>query len=364
MKKLLMKAYCQRSPRGLASVAAMLLLMLAQPPAQATELVRWEPPFSYEGTATPLTYQAAARPTRPWRLCVVIPHLKDAYWLAVNYGMLEEARRLGVKLRIQEAWGYAHLQRQRDLLQNCAATNPVDAIILGTVSYAGLSDIIQTVSRRTPVFATVNDISNEGLSGKVGVPWYQMGHLIGHYLVKRHQNDRTDIPVAWFPGPRAAGWVPFVDRGFRDAIRNSPIRIVTTAWGDTDKSVQRNLVQVALDQHPKVRYLVGNAMMAEAAVSILREKGREHQTQILSTYFTPGVYRGIARDKILAAPTDSPVLQGRLSIGQAVDMLEGRPYVKHLGPVIQVIDHAGLASVDLDAALSPPTFSPQFDYVP
>jgi protein TorT len=44
---------------------------------------------------------------------------------------------------------------------------------------------------------------------------------------------------------------------------------------------------------------------------------------VLSTYFTPGVYRGIVRGKIMAAPTDSPVLQGRLSVDQAVELLEG-----------------------------------------
>lgn len=358
---MLMKSFCQRFQTGL---IAALLLLWASPPGQAVALYRWEPPFSYEGQALPLAYQPAAAPSKPWSLCVVFPHLKDAYWLAVDYGMFEEARRLGVKLRIFEAWGYGHLQRQRELFEACAARDDVDAIILGTVSFAGLTDLIRRVSRHKPVFATVNDIANDGLSGKVGVPWYDMGRLMGQYLVRRHQEAATSIPIAWFPGPKAAGWVPFVDRGFRDAIKNSPLRIVTTGWGDTDKSVQRNLVQVALEQHPQVRYLVGNAMMAEAAVSILREKGLAQSKGIVSTYLTPGVYRGIARDRILAAPTDAPALQGRLSIGQAVDMLERRPYVKHLGPVIKVIDKAALASMDLEESISPPTFTPQFDFSP
>lgn len=359
-----MKAYAKRLGICLASFAAAFFLTGVSPSAMATELYRWEPPFSYESSPIPFPYRPSTPPAKPWHLCAVFPHVKDAYWLAVDYGMFAEARRLGVTLHIHEAWSYANLPRQRELLQKCAAMSDVDAIILGSVSFAGLTDIIKTTSRSKPVFATVNDIANDGLSGKVGVPWYDMGHLIGRYLVKQHQNDNTAIPIAWFPGPRAAGWVPFVERGFRDAIQNSPIRIVTTGWGDTDKAVQRNLVQVALENYPQIRYFVGNAMMAEAAVSILREKGLEKKKGILSTYFTPGVYRGIARGKILAAPTDSPVLQGRLSIAQAVDLLEGRDYVKHLGPVIKVIDHAALQSLDLEESISPPTFVPQFEYVP
>lgn len=360
----MMKAYCKPFLIHLAQVTACLLALAVGANLRAAELQRWEPPYSYAGQAIPLAYQPSALATKPWSLCVVFPHVKDAYWLAVDYGMVEEARRLGVKLRILEAWGYGNLQRQRSLLQDCAAMDGVDAIILGSVSFAGLTDTLQAISRHKPVFATVNDIQNEGLNGKVGVPWYDMGHLIGRYLAKQHPKPGTPIPIAWFPGPKAAGWVPFVDQGFRDAIKNTPIKIVTTSWGDTDKSVQRNLVQVALGKHPDIRYLVGNAMMAEAAVSILREKGLEQKKGILSTYFTPGVYRGIARRKILAAPTDLPVLQGRLSIAQAVDKLEGRSYIRHLGPVIQVVDHETLQTLDLEQSISPPTFSPQFEYRP
>lgn len=358
------KAYCKPFPSCFAQLVASLVFLCASAHLTATELYRWEPPYVYTGRAIPLLYQPAALASKPWSLCIVFPHVKDAYWLAVDYGMVDEARRLGVKLRILEAWGYANLQRQRSLLQDCAAMADVDAIILGSVSFAGLTETIKSVSRKKPVFATVNDIANDGLSGKVGVPWYDMGNLIGRHLVKLHQNSDTPVPIAWFPGPHAAGWVPFVDRGFRDAIRNTPIRIVTTGWGDTDKSVQRNLVQVALGDYPHIRYLVGNAMMAEAAVSILREKGLEQKKGILSTYFTPGVYRGIVRRKILAAPTDLPVLQGRLSIAQAVDMLEGRNYARHVGPVIQVVDHETLQTLDLEESISPPTFSPQFEYRP
>lgn len=332
--------------------------------ACAGELVRWTPPFSYAGTATAFNYTPPDKATKRWKLCIVFPHIKDAYWQAVNYGMIDEARRLGVALQFSEAGGYPHLERQRELVNDCAENSAVDAIILGTVSFNGLSDNVLRASQRKPVLATVNDIANDGLSAKVGAPYYEMGRQIGKYLSERHRKATAPVPVAWFPGPKKAGWVPFVDRGFRDAIKNSRISIVAVGWGDTDKTVQRNLVQAALDQHPGIRYLVGNGMMAEAAISILRERQLEGKIGIASTYLTPGVYRGIVRHKILAAPTDSPVVQGRLSIDQAIDILEGRRYEKHLSPVIKVIDQNNLAHVKPEESMPPPTFSPQFGYDP
>lgn len=330
----------------------------------AAEVVRWTPPFSYAGQAIPFAYHQPAPATKRWNICVVLPHIKDAYWQGVNYGMIDEARQLGVALQFSEAGGYPNLARQRELLGACAVDERVDAIILGTVSFNGLSDIVRRASRSKHILATVNDIAKDGLSSQVGVPYHEMGYRIGRYLGEREREASAPVPLAWFPGPRKAGWVPFVDQGFRDAIGDGPLSIVAVAWGDTDKTVQRNLVQSTLDRYPQVKYLVGNGMMAEAAVSVLRERGLEGRVGIVSTYLTPGVYRGIVRGKILAAPTDSPVLQARLSIDQAVNLLEGRPHEAHLGPAIRIVDAASLDATSPDESLPPPAFSPQFSFDP
>jgi len=356
-----------RRRRNLPNAAALALLFgLLNAPALAgaPEIVHWEPPFAADARAIRAPYAPSLPASRPWKLCIAFPHIKDAYWLGVNYGMVEEARRLGVELRFFEAGGYPNLQAQRAQVSACGAHPEMQALILGTVSFDGLSDLVKDVSRRMPVLATVNDVSNEGIAAKVGVSWYEMGRIAGEYLAQRVAPDAEPVAIAWFPGPRGAGWVPFVERGFREAIAGHRIVIATTRRGDTDKALQRNLVQSALDDHPEVAYLVGNALMAEAAVSVLRERKLQDRVQILATYFTPAVYRGIIRGRILAAPTDSPVLQGRLSIAQAVDLLEGRSPALRQGPAIEIVDRARLPAIDLENSLPPPTFAPQFHFRP
>lgn len=343
-------------------------LFLAMPGAGAPpgmlDIMHWDPPFDYGRPGKVSPYEEAMPATQRWTLCAVYPHLKDAYWLGVNYGMIQEARRLGVEIRIREACGYPNLETQRDHVRACGTSPDVDALILGTVSFDGLTDLLKDVAQRIPVLATVNDIASEGITAKVGVSWQEMGRLAGEYVVRRHPGPGDVVPVAWFPGPEDAGWVPFVDRGFREAIANSRIVIRTTGQGDTAKSVQRNLVQSTLDSHPEVRYLVGNALMAEAAIGVLRERGLGDRIRIVSTYLTPAVYRAILRGRVLAAPTDAPVLQGRLSVGQAVDVLEGRAVPRHMGPVIQVVDADSVGDIDVHESLAPSQFSGQFHYMP
>ena len=107
-------------------------------------------------------------------------------------------------------------------------------------------------------------------------------------------------------------------------------------------------------------YIAGTAVTAEAAIPILRSRGLADQISVLSYYFTPGVDQGISRGQILAAPTDSPVIQGRIAIDQAVRILEGAEYEKHVGPALYVVTADNHADFDSSSTLAPAGFTPVF----
>jgi len=44
---------------------------------------------------SPVEYVPLEKASKPWKICVSFPHMKDAYWLGVDYGVVEEAKRLG-----------------------------------------------------------------------------------------------------------------------------------------------------------------------------------------------------------------------------------------------------------------------------
>lgn len=328
--------------------------------AEVWQLETWSVPFDYSSKSRIIDYKPTSPASRPWHFCISYPHLKDAYWFNVNYGMVQEAKRLGVGFTLVEAGGYPNLERQRQQIEQCTAAEGTDALIIGAVSFQGLNDSIARISQSMPVLATVNDIDDIGITAKSGVSWTTMGRVAGEYLAEKHRAGTEPVTVAWFPGPQGAGWVEFIEDGFKQGLKDSAVEVVVTKWGDTGKEIQRTLVQEVLESHPQVDYIVGNALMAEAAISTLRNRKLENQIQVVSTYFTPAVYRGIRRGRILAAPTDAPVMQGRISIDQAVRILEGREFIKHTGPQIQMIDHENLKEFDISDSLAPPSFSPTF----
>lgn len=343
----------------------LLCLTLSAPRAEEVQpagagswrVAVYEPPFSFDGTLRIAAYQPLPEASRSWKLCALYPHLKDAYWLSVNFGMVEEARRLGVGLQVLEAGGYPNLERQREQFRRCLDEG-ADAIMLGTVSYDGMTDLV--LDSPVPVVAAVNDINKRGIAAMAAVSWREMGRAIGAYLAERHPQGSPPVKVTWFPGPVGAGWVSFVQDGFHAGLDGSAVQVVETKWGDTGREIQHILIEEALEAHPEVDFLIGSAVTAEAAIGLLRARGLTGRIGVLADYFTHGVYRGIKRGTVLAAPTDSPVLQGRLAVDMAVRLLEGKLMVKHAGPVIEVVDADNLESIRLDESLAPAWFEPQF----
>lgn len=340
-------------------MAGLTAVFAAQALADTWELQVPTVPFDDDSPTQTRSYQPLERAEKPWRLCVIYPHLKDAYWLSVNYGMVEEARRLGVSFDLYEAGGYPNLDRQIEQVQTCGKRK-MDALILGAVSYEGLTDSVLQIAQQMPVIAAVNDMDDAGVTAKSSVSWREMGAAAGREIAKRHPKGSAPVKLAWFPGPKGAGWVQFVERGFLEALAESSAEIVATRFGDTGLEQQVLLVEEVLDSLPEVDYLVGSGPMAEAAISVLRTRGLSDRIGVVSTYVSHGVYRGIKRGRILAAPTDFAVMQGRLAVELAVRAIEGKLTILHAGPRIVTLTLENIDRVGTAESLAPASFVPVF----
>ncbi|NYS26359.1 TMAO reductase system periplasmic protein TorT [Rhodobacteraceae bacterium 2376] len=348
------------------TLACVALVLGGAPCASAAGAGGWaleRPVAQADGTMVqePLEYVPLERAVRNWRLCILYPHIKDPYWLSVNYGMVEEARRLGVSFTLHEADGYPNRARQAEQIRACARSE-ADAIILGTVSFDGHTETVLDVAAQMPVIAVVNDIHPAGISAKAAVSWVEMGASAGRFLAERHPADTPPVRVAWFPGPYGAGWVGIIESGFHAAIAGSAVEIAGIYYGDTGRQDQILLVEQALEAHPGIDYIVGNGPSAEVAVSILRAQGLSDDIGIVSTYLSHAVFRGLQRGRILAAPTDFPVLQGRLGVEMAVRALQSELLVTEAGPSIVTVTPETVAEVGSLESLAPADFEAVFEF--
>ena len=346
-------------------LVCFFLLFFSIHSAFGVEVMTYAPPFAENKQPQAIEYQPLQSASRAWKICAVYPHLKDSYWISVNYGMVEHAKKLGIELKVLEAGGYPNLEKQLSQIMNCRQWQ-ADAIILGTVDRTAYQGMLSQLTGAIPVFATINDINMDdpdtrrNVIAKVGVDWYEMGKVAGDFLAARHPKGSGMVNIALLPGPAMRGGTKPVTRGFREATKNSDIHIVTTLWADNDKELQRNLIQELLAGEPQLDYIVGGAVAAEVAISELRANEMSDEIRIISTYLSHGVYRGLRRGKILFAPTDKMAQQAMLSIDQAVCYLENRPFFRELSPRIEWLTPASLPRDAITESLSPAEFRPAF----
>jgi len=359
---------CFRLKRGgrlLCQLAVLVAITVAIAQAEKAwypvDVEVWIPPFNDLRQREEKRYTPLDKARKKWRVRVFIPHLKDDYWLGVNYGLISEARRLGISLSIYEAGGYDQLAVQRRQIEESFKDKP-DGLIIGAISLDGLNDLVKKASDKgIPVLDLINGISSPHIGARAAVSFWDMGFQAGSYLSRLQENRGQPLKVAWFPGPEGAGWVAAGDAGLRQAIEGGAIEILEAGYGDTGSAAQAKLVEAALSRHADdLDCIVGTAVTAEAAVKILRKHGLADRIKILSYYYGPGVHRGIRRGDITAAPSDLTVLQARIAVDVMVRMLEKKEYYKHVAPRVMVVDRDNIRTWDTATTLAPRGFRPIF----
>ena len=230
-------AFLKNRLMGVLSALSILLLLAgtlayAEKPWYPIEVDVWQPPFNGTRQRVQKVYVPLVKAQKKWRISAFIPHLKDAYWLGVNYGLIEEARRLGINLSIYAAGGYDQLDIQRRQIEEDLAQKP-DGIIIGAISFDDLNDIVKKAHEQgIPVLDLINGISSPLISARAAVSFWDTGYQAGNYLRRIQEKSGNPMQVAWFPGPSGAGWVIDGDAGFQAAIQGSSVHILDTQYGE------------------------------------------------------------------------------------------------------------------------------------
>jgi periplasmic protein TorT len=358
--------WLKNSARMLCAFTFLILIATAaaQTPKKAwypVEVDVWNPPFNDQRQRKQKVYTPLDKAQKKWRIRVFIPHLKDAYWLGVNYGLIDEARRLGISLSIYEAGGYDQLAVQRRQIEETLKEKP-DGLIIGAISLDGLNDLVKKAADQgIPVLDLINGISSPHIMARTAVTYWDNGYQTGQYLLGLQKIAGKPLVIAWFPGPKGPGWVAAGDQGFREAVAGDLIKILHTEYGDTGSAVQGKLIESVLARDTAgLDFIVGTTVTAEAAVKALRRRDLKDNVKVLSYYYSPGVHRGIRRGDIVAAPTDCQVLQARIAVDVIVRILEKRDYYKHVAPRVQVVDGSNIRTWDSSTTLAPRGFRPIF----
>lgn len=248
-------------------------------------------------------------------LCVLVPHFKDEYWLSVAYGLEQRSADLGFSVRFFEAGGYNALANQIAQLDACSALDP-GAILIGAVSSDAptLLAAVDAAAKSRPVIGLVNALQSDALVARVGVDWTDMGRALGEDLTIRFPAGKPVTQAVLLSGPAESGWVAPLEQGLREGLARSSIVIAATYRADTGTAEQLRLVETARHDFPEADLLIGTAPAIEAAMALY---AAGEGPALAATYASHSVARGLAGNRVLAAPFDDPMAQGSLAVDAA-----------------------------------------------
>ncbi len=321
-------------------------------------------------TVTHGTWVSPEPATKPWKIGILFPHMKDS-WLIFNYGAMREAQRLGVNVTLLAAGSYDNLHIQLSQMEDLVSQG-VDIILLSPISLDGNNELTERVVKKgTPVIEVVNDMTSEALLTKCQVSFWQMGYQAGKgVLDNMKKRGLKEANTVFLPGPAGAGWTIASLEGFKQFIKDAPVPIHNLAvkWGDTGKEVQMALIDDLLALYgKKLDYIVGCAPAAVAAVFAVRNFKLADKVKIVSTFVNPMLAPHIKSGKIVASPTEKGVYQYTMAVGMAVNYLEGRIKAEDIpdimGPVVDNITTENYDEFPMQSTLQPEGWKPVFNLV-
>lgn len=335
----------------------MIALGISTAEAAPWQLEQRTPFNAIEQQTKPLRLTPLGRAQKPWKLCVLVPHLKDAYWIGINYGLATQAKKLGISFEMFEAGGYPNHDRQLTQLDQCLSGD-FDAVLLGAVSPHLLKNLPGELNK--PVLALVNKLDDARVGTHIGVNWYQMGSLIGNAIKSRFTSNAS---LALLAGPESVGGTDLVEQGISASLSGSKLSIGAIRHADNNRHLQREQLQQLLESS-RPDAIVGSAVAIEVAVNQFGQTPPSHPIVLGSSYFSPAIARALQRGKIAVACDDKVVLQGMVAVDLAVRQLQGDDAFGDVGPAIVVRTPDNSDAPALADSLPPAEFYPVYRFNP
>lgn len=314
---------------------------------------------------------AMIQPARkPWRIAFLFPHIKDPYWVGCDYGVINEAKRLGISVDIFPAGGYDDLIGQLRLMDEAIAKR-YDAIVISPISLtANNPSIAKAHALGIPVFELANDSTSDDLTIKVTTSLKSMGRDATRWVIDdARRRGFKSVNIALLPGPADAGWVKGEVEGTREAALAAPmpVHILDIKYGDSDRIGQSQLAAQLIAEHgKKIDYIIGCTGCAPAARLPIQEAGLSGTIRIVSYDLTREIAELIRAGQIDASADTKGVSQARVVTDAAVSFLEnrGRPVPDTILIKLGLVDQRNFASYPFDTSIMPDGYTPVFSYHP
>ena len=258
----------------------------------------------------------------------------NPFFIDMQSGAEEAARRLGVELVVQSPEREIDVEKQMQIVENLLQTG-IRALCIAPASSKGLIPALARANAAHVPIVVVDDEVDPAAAAEAGVhteSYVGSNNVEGGRIAGRHLIEATGgrAKVAILEGIPGHETGDSRLAGFREAIRAAPgIRVVASQTANWERDQGFTVFQNLLQAHPEVDAVFAcNDMMALGATEAIAAAGRSGTIRVIGFDAVDDARRAIASGAMAASVAQFPSEMGRLAVETAVKLIHGESVPK------------------------------------
>jgi len=282
------------------------------------------------------------------RVALVLKTLNNPFFIDMQRGAEDAARRLNVDLTVQAAERETDVEKQMQIIENLVETG-VNAL---AIAPSGSKEVVAAVAKANaaniPV-VIVDDKVDAQAAKEAGVHWeayvgsdnVEGGRIAGRYLAQLTNGSANVALLEGIPGHQTGDARL---KGFKEAIQSSPgIKIVASQTANWERDQGFNVFQNMLQAHPDIDAVFAcNDMMALGAVEAIRAAGKTGKIRVIGFDAIDDARKAIAAGTMDGSVAQFPSEMGRIAIENAVKLIQHQPVQAETATKLEMITKANV----------------------
>jgi ribose transport system substrate-binding protein len=294
------------------------------------------------------TDQAGATP----RIALVLKTLNNPFFIDMQKGAEEAAKKLGVSLIVQAAEREVDVEKQMQIIENLIQTK-VAALC---VTPSGSREIVPAIEKANragiPVVIVDTRVDPKTMSeskGKIatfiGSDNYEGGKLAGEFIAKKLGGKGKVAVLEGIPGHETGDSRL---KGFRDAIKATPgIEVVASQTANWERDQGFNVFQNILQSHPDVQAVFAcSDLMALGAVEAIAAAKKTGQITVVGFDASDEARKAVLSGTMDATVAQSPATMGAIAVENAYHLIKGEPVKEEFVVPIKLITKENAGATD------------------
>lgn len=276
-------------------------------------------------------------------IALVVKTLNNPFFIDMQKGAEEAAKRLGVNLVVQAADREIDVERQMQIIENLIERKVAALCITPSGSREIVPVIVKANRAGIPVVIVDTRADNKALAaagGKIatfiGSDNYDGGKLAGEFIGAKLGGKGALAVLEGIPGHETGDSRL---RGFREAVAKFPgLKIVASQPANWERDQGYNVFQNILQAHPQVNGVFAcSDLMALGAVEAIAAAGKTGKIVVVGFDAQPEARAAIAKGTMGATVAQFAARMGSTAVENAVKLLAGEKIAEFTPVSIELI---------------------------